>query len=125
MFPTSTPTSPCKGAKCGNYTTYPCNGPLGNCACGIDFNSNSFCFQNNECRYEDLCGVNGSCPGGYRCLIGSCCGVDKCVKIEPASTCQNTTGAKFIFSADRGNMGTGASCSNSDQSSCQNRNRMR
>ncbi|KAK0645910.1 hypothetical protein B0T16DRAFT_149178 [Cercophora newfieldiana] len=117
--PTPTPTGPCKGAKCGNYTTYPCAGPLGNCACGIDSNGNSFCFQNNECRYEINCDP-GECPPGYRCLVGSCCGVPKCVKEEPANTCMNTSGAKFLFasgSAEGGNVKSGVHCSNSDQSS--------
>jgi len=123
--PLPTPTGPCQGANCGNYTTYPCGGPLGNCACGIDAGGQSFCFQNNDCGLEEPCTLNIDCPDStYRCLVGSCCDGRKCVKVEPASTCQNRIAGRFIFAAGRrdgeSNAKRGAAvCSNSDGSGCQ------
>ncbi|KAB5570677.1 hypothetical protein GE09DRAFT_716066 [Coniochaeta sp. 2T2.1] len=93
-----TPT-PCPGGKCGTYRSWPCNGPLGDCLCGIDADGKSFCFEDNFCSLETNCAANADCPSAtQRCVIGSCCEVGKCVIERKDGVCGNLNLGRSIFS---------------------------
>lgn len=94
---------------CDDYELCGAGDPF-DCVCWTLFDGTGACYQNFPCDETEDC-PDGDCPPGFVCVVGSCCGVNKCV---PMITCDDPV---FAYEDVTGPTGAGVVIESATESS--------